>query len=115
MTLPIRKLSYLLVLAVFASSLFGLSATSVESTDRCAHLGPRVGASQTEHTEVGYGEKECDSFFIRQRICDFGNDRLEEADILLRRFVGPPSIWTASSSLGVSSSAAFVSTVRIQV
>ena len=56
MTLPTRNLSYLLVLAVFASSLFGLSAATEESADRCAHLGPRVGASQTEYTEVGYCE-----------------------------------------------------------
>jgi hypothetical protein len=115
MMLPTRKLSYLLLLAVFASSVFGVSAATVESADRCAHLAPRVGASQTEYTEVGYCEKECDSFFIRQRICDFGHDRLEEADMLLRRVAGPSSIWSANSSLGTSSSAAFVSTIRIQV
>ena len=115
MMLPIRKLSYLLVLAVFASSVFGLSAATGESADSCAQLGPRVGASQTEHTEVGYCEKECDGFFIRQRTCDFGHDRLEQADMLLRRVAGPSSTWNVRSSLGTSSSVAFVLTIRIQV
>ena len=112
---PTRKLSYLLVLAVFASSLCGLSAATEESGDRCAHLGPRVGASQTEYTEVGYCEKECESCFIRQRTCDFGHDKPDGASILLRRIAGPSSTWTASSSFGTSSSIAFVSTIRIQV
>jgi hypothetical protein len=115
MARPFRKLPYLLLLAVFASSVFGLSAAAGESTDRCAQLGPRVGSSQTEHTEVGYCEKESECCFIRQRSCDFGHDRLEEADMLLRRVAGPSSTWNASSSLGTSSSIAFVSTVRIQV
>jgi hypothetical protein len=110
-----RKLSYLLILAVFASSVFGLSAATGESTDRCAQLGPRVGSSQDDHTEVGYCEKESECCFIRQRTCDFGHDRLEEADMSLRRVAGPSSTWTASPSLGTSSFVAFVSTIRIQV
>jgi hypothetical protein len=115
MTHPFRKLSYLLLLAVFASSVFGISAATGKSTDRCAQLGPCVGSSQTEHTEVGYCEKESECCFIRQRSCDFGHDRLEAGDLLLRRVAGPSSTWTASFSLGTSSSVAFISTVRIQV
>lgn len=115
MTQPIRNISYLLLLAVFASSLFGLSPAIGDPNDAGARLGPRVGASPTEQTVVGNCGKECESCILRERTCDLGHYRQDVAEALCRRLGGPSPAWTAGCFLRTSSSVAFVSTIRIQV
>jgi hypothetical protein len=109
-----RNISRLLLLAVFVSS-FCLSANTGEKNDNRANLGARVGASHTPQTDVGDCRKECESCFTRERTCEFDNVRLNAADIFPRHLSRPSSNWAASSSLGASSSAAFVATIRIQI
>src|SRR5712675_222704 len=115
MTLPTRRISYLLVLAVFASSFFGLSGIQVEPMDAGAHVECRVGAHEPHQTVVGDCGKGCESCVIRERTCDLGNYPLDSTHALSRQRGHSPGATPSSLGASTSASVAFISTIRIQV
>src|SRR6187401_2492125 len=110
-----RNIAYLLLLAIVVSSSFGISVGVCGSSDANVRLGAFVGASHTPQTDICDCRKECESCFARERTCEFGNVRLNTADFFPRRLARPSSHWASPTSLGASSAATFIATIRFQI